>query len=130
MNHSLGWTVLILVIYVLAAARITRLINADSITEPARMWIAGRAEAAKTKSDEASAASQPALADSYRKRAARGVKTYDFVICPWCVGFWVSLAGAIYLVPFLLGWHGGWVLPVAFAASHVIGKAAGLAQGD
>lgn len=55
-------------------ARLTRLVTEDSITEPARTWIAKRAKAAN-----------PRL---WRKLD-------DLVQCPWCVSIWVSVPTAL-----------------------------------
>lgn len=118
---STSHVLLVLAIYVLAAARVTRLINADTILEPVRLWIAGRAELASVATGEADTAGQPTRATQYRKRTKRWVGVYDWVICPWCAGFWIALAGAAIAVPFVLAWPWWAVPPVGFACSHLIG---------
>ena len=49
------------VVVCLAAARITRLVTDDTITEPLRVWASDK----------------------------RFV--YGLITCPWCIGFWISL---------------------------------------
>lgn len=48
-----------------ASLRLTRLVTGDLITEPIRRWIDNR----------------------YGEES----KAADFVRCPWCIGFWISL---------------------------------------
>jgi len=110
---SLGHTVLVLVIYVLACARLTRLINGDTILDPIRVWILARAR------DDARKA---------RSRQRWNMWVY-FVECPWCVGWWVSVAAA-YLPVHLIGWPWWALFPVALAGSHLIGVFAFAADTD
>lgn len=56
---------LALILLVLAAARITRLVVADDITKPARLWVAR----------------QPGRAFDW---------LLDLVSCHWCAGLWAS----------------------------------------
>lgn len=58
-------------------ARLARLVTADTITEPAREWIARKAKA-----------ENPRL----------WTKLDDLVQCPWCVSVWVSVPTAFALV--------------------------------
>ena len=82
-------TWLAFVIITLAAARVTRLVTTDSITEP------------------------------LRERLTRWPLAYELVTCPWCIGFWISLAwvavwwtadgravwlAAPFAVSYLVGW--------------------------
>lgn len=122
---SLGHIILILVIYVLAVARVTRLVNFDAVLDRLRLWIGRRAVVAQGAADEASAAGQMVLAASAGKRAARWNTVTYFLGCPWCVGFWVSLAGAPFAVG-IIGWQWGCVVPVALAGSQLVGMLAGL----
>jgi hypothetical protein len=99
-----GQAVLVLVIYVLAVARLTRLINADTILDTPRVAIAAR-----SRNDDAS------LPERRRWQTA-----FYFVQCPWCVGMWLTFGLA--WVP--LYHHGNPVaqyIGVALAASHLIG---------
>ena len=121
---TLGQILLVLGIYLLAAARLTRVANADTIAEPVRLWIAHRAETASTIDSEAVAVGEHTRALVARKRAARWVSVYDFLICPWCVGFWIALGGAFCAVWIIkYGWQWDWwaILPVGLACSHLIG---------
>ena len=122
---SLGYVILVLAIYVLACARVTRLINLDELTDPLRLWIAARAETALAVVEESELAGQHTRAEIYGRKKHRWLVAYRFAGCPWCVGFWVSLAAAAVPVA-VIGWPGWTVLPVAFASSHLIGVAAPL----
>ncbi|WP_409428384.1 DUF1360 domain-containing protein [Mycobacterium sp. SMC-11] len=129
MNDSFGHTLLILAIYVLAVARLTRLINFDIVLDPLRMWISGRAATAKQASNDASVAEQKVAADTAIRRMIRWNTLASFLSCPWCVGFWISLAGAAVPVR-LLGWQWWCVIPVAFACSHLVGVGASLSEDE
>lgn len=59
------------VLLVLAAFRVTRLVGWDDLTAPWRLWV--------------------------RRRFGKGAET--FVACPWCIGWWISVA-----------WWGAWLL--------------------
>jgi hypothetical protein len=104
---ELGRLVLILLLYVLACARVTKLINSDVIFDPPRLAVARRAR-------------NPDVSDSRRARWATA--TY-FLECPWCVGLWVCFAGAYPLMR-LIHWPTWALVPVALAASHLIGVCA------
>jgi hypothetical protein len=101
MQMSTGLT---LAIYVLACARVTRLINSDTILDPLTVWLAGRA-----RNDEAS-----------RSERRRWGTVLYFVECPWCVGMWVCLASG-YVPVHLVGWPTWTLIPVGLAASHLVG---------
>lgn len=92
-------TVVVLVAWVLALARLTRLINADELTDPLRIWI-------------------------MHKTGPESKWSY-FVGCPWCVSMWLGLASApfaLWLTDLEL-----WLWPVvALAGSHLTGLLAGL----
>lgn len=92
-----------LVIYVVAVARITRLINFDAILDRPRVAIV---------------------------RFVRGnpLVVY-FLTCPWCVGFWVTLATS--WIPVVYPTNRVFlILGVALAASHLIGIQAPLAADE
>ena len=83
-------TPLAFVIICLAAARLTRLVTEDTITEPVRVW----------------ASDKPFV--------------YELVTCPWCIGFWISLGcvavwwttsdRAVWLLaPFAVSHVAGWL---------------------
>jgi len=95
--------VVVLVIWVLALARVTRLINADEITDPMRIWV-------------------------MHKTGVESTASY-FVRCPWCVSMWLGLASApfaLWLADLSL-----WLWPVvALAGSHITGLLAGLDRED
>jgi len=129
MNTSLGHTILILALYVLAAARVTRLINFDTVLDPLRLWIARRAQTAKRAQDEASVAGQRVAAASAGRRMGRWNTLASFLGCPWCVGFWISVGGAFVAV-WLVQWQWWCVAPVALACSHLVGVMAPLSSDE
>lgn len=96
-------TLLILAIYVLAVARLTRMVNADIILDPVRVAVA-------------------------RRYGADGTLSY-FLACPWCVGMWLSLLLAIPTIV-VLGWSWWALIPVGLACSHLVGVAAPLASDE
>ncbi|MGV0738225.1 DUF1360 domain-containing protein [Mycobacterium syngnathidarum] len=129
MNLSLGMIILILVIYVLAVMRLVRLVNYDTILDPLRLWIAHRANAARSAAAEADAADMPAQFVMFDQRMARWNKLAHFLKCPWCVGFWISLGTAV--VPVLIvGWPWQALFGVALATSYIVGLAAPLTEDD
>lgn len=91
------------VVYVLAVARLTRLVNHDTILDPVRITVA-------------------------RVFGPDSAVVY-FLGCPWCVGMWLSLATAI-LPVLLVGLPWWWFILVGLATSHVIGLAAPLAADE
>lgn len=85
---------LVLILYVLAAMRLTRLVNADTILDPVRIRLARLFGPEST--------------------------LLEFLGCPWCVGFWISLAAAV--VPVLvLHFPWWWTLPLGLACSQIVG---------
>lgn len=90
---------LVLGVYVLAVARLTRLINFDTVLDRPRMYYASKVRHRRT--------------------------WVYFITCPWCVGLWISLAGAALVVHYL-AWSWWWLLPLALACSHLVGIAAPL----
>jgi fatty acid desaturase len=87
-------TPILLVITVLAAARVTRLINEDKILDAPRNAI-------------------------WRRLPENSMIAY-WIGCPWCAGLWVC-AGAVALL-YLYG-HSIWYQApaLALAASHIVG---------
>jgi hypothetical protein len=83
---------LTLVVFILAAARVTRLLVADDITAPLRRW------GARTFTD----------------------KVAVLFVCPWCMGFWVSAVAAV--LWWFWGDRWWLLLPaLAFAISYLVG---------
>ena len=89
-------TVLILALWVLAVARVTRLITRDKLLEPFRVWVLAQ-------------------------RGADSQIAY-LVHCSWCTSIWVAFATAPAAIAATgLSW---WLLPiVALAASQLTGLA-------
>jgi len=107
-------TALTLGIYVLAAMRLTRLINYDKILDPLHQAVGWRARDFEDRSDA---------------ERHRWSKFGVFLHCPWCVGMWISLAGAGVVVWIL---HRPWwvFLPLGLACSQIIGMARRLSEDD
>ena len=102
-SMSLAYFVLPLVIYVLAVMRLTKLINSDIILDPIRIRIA-------------------------RRFGPNSTLVY-VLNCPWCVGMWIALAGAIPTV-WVLGLAWLWVIPLGLACSQLVGMFAPLYTDD
>lgn len=126
---SLGYVILVLTVYVLAAARLTRLINFDKITDPLRLAIARRAATARLAAIEAETNLQTTTAELHSRRQQRWLTAYEFAGCAWCIGFWVALAGSVPAV-IIIGWPWWATLPLALAASHLIGLFAPLSADE
>jgi hypothetical protein len=94
------------VLLALAAYRVTRLVVLDDLTRPLRLSIEER---------------HPAAASLAPGPAPRPYWLVVLVNCPWCVGAWVCLAGALLLRA--LGLIDTWSLVVLawLAASTVVG---------
>lgn len=127
MQITTGHAVLVLVIYVLAVMRLTRLINADTIADPIRLYPAGKVRENTLAQHEARAHGRTTEAAMYAKHERRWSLIFEFVQCPWCVGWWVAIAGAIVPVWFI-GWPWWAVFPVALATSHLVGICARFAD--
>jgi hypothetical protein len=82
-------------LWVLALARVTRLVVSDRLTDFLRIW-------------------------AYRRsRGAETMLTY-FVQCPWCVSMWLGL-GSSWAVFLLTGWD-WWLYPLlSLAGSYAVG---------
>lgn len=99
MKVGLGFAVLTLAIYALAVARLTRLINFDTVLDKPRIAVA-----------------QVFGIDS---------AAVYFIGCPWCVGMWLSLFTAIVPVR-IVGLPWWWFILIALATSHLVGIGAAL----
>lgn len=120
MKIDLGYAVLVLSLYVLAVARLTRLVNYDAVFDPIRLRVFGRANAARAAVTEASGLGQVARAEMLGGGLRRWNAAVYFIGCPWCVGFWLALSTAI-LPVLVIGWPWWALFPVGLAASHLVG---------
>lgn len=84
----------LLVLYVLAVMRLTRLVTADTVLDPLRLRLA--------------------------RRYGPESRVLEFLGCPWCVGFWLSLAAAPVVIA-AVGWSWWLVVPLGLACSQVVG---------
>lgn len=131
MNYSLGQTILILVVYALAVMRLVRLVNYDTVLDPLRLAVERRVVTARTNAEQTEQRSDDneATVQHFRRRQAQWSTLAYFLGCPWCVGFWISLATAI--VPVLIiGWPRWALVGVALATSHLVGLAAPLSADE
>lgn len=113
----LSQTLLVLAIYVLVAARVTRLVNYDSLLDPIRLWIARHASIAQEQITEFTTPEQNLRA---ARRYARWTTLFDFIACPFCIGFWASVALAPIPIE-VIGWPLWTWAVLPWAASHLIG---------
>lgn len=120
-------TVLLLIIWALALMRVTRLINADAITNKLRLYPAGKLREATLRKHEAITAGWDTNAEHADRSQRRWATVLEFVQCPWCVGMWAALLSSP-LPVWVLGWPWWSFLPLALAASHLIGVCARFAD--
>lgn len=87
--------ILVIILFVLAVSRLTRLVNKDYITDPLRLYV------------------------MRRFGGPNSVPAY-FLSCPWCVSMWVALMVAPLVI--LATSLSFWLFPVlALAASQITG---------
>lgn len=121
-----------------AALRLARLVVEDTIFAPVRRWFSRRYAAAltdhaqlthdlrETQETELALFAQPEL-DKLQRRASRYLWFIQLGECPWCIGFWISLAAAGAALSPLGTSTGAWhtwafVLPaVALSLSYLVG---------
>jgi hypothetical protein len=94
-----------LVILVLAAYRLFRFASVDGITATLREWVTGYRD--------------PREEDPARKTRRRPEWLADLVACPWCAGWWVSLA-------LTLAWWAWPTAAICFALPWAVSGAAAL----
>jgi hypothetical protein len=101
--HDFAMDLIVLGLWMMALARLTRLLTQDEITDFIRVWV-------------------------YRKWGEESTAAY-FSTCAWCVGLWLSLATTWYAL-MLTQWT--WVLyPIlALGGSYFAGVSATNLEGD
>lgn len=108
-----------LVILTGATARLTRIVVADTITEPFRtalLFNRHQRSARRT--------GQPMPAATRPRVAALRIRLHELATCPWCTGFWMSIAVVA------LAWHYQhhpltWLIAAALTISYLVGWLAG-----
>lgn len=124
---SLGYQILVLAVYALAVARLTRLINMDTVADPLRVALTRRFNDARALAVESEAAGRAHAQSRHRRAQARWGKALYFIGCPWCVGMWVALGTA--WAPLYAHDHPVVrYLGVVLAVSHLVGVGARLAN--
>lgn len=117
-------TLLALILAFGAAARLTRLVVVDEF--PPTVWLRRRVfmVALARKTAGLDKTKQP-LSYSVAVDKARAWPPYKLITCPWCLGFWISLATVTvgYLQP-----HAWWFLipAAALTCSYAVGVLARL----
>jgi len=117
---GLGNQILILSLYSLAVMRLTRLVNHDTVLDAVRLIPVRKVRAAQAAVAESARLGQAERAAIFGATVRRWSTVMYFLECPWCVGFWLSLATAVAPVR-LIGWPWWAVIPVALAVSHLVG---------
>lgn len=98
-----GLQITALILFPIALARVTQLINGDLITDPIRAWAMNRWGETST--------------------------PVYFLECPWCVSIWLGFPAA-WLTTSLAGLS-AWFIPLlALASSHLVGLGAQLVPAD
>jgi hypothetical protein len=110
---SLGYVLLTLAIYLLAVARLTRLVNYDIVLDWLAIKVSNLAQDEKRSEVE----------------QERWATVLEFIGCPWCVGWWFALAGAAPTV-WVLGWSWWTLVPIALACSYLVGLASPLSEDE
>lgn len=107
-TQPLPFVVLVLVLYVLTTARLTRLVTTDKIGQPIRSWAVRRWPA------------RP-VPESWPEDAPRPQRWVPFLLhCAWCFGFWVALA-LVWPVLAVAGLPWWWFLGLVLACSYAVG---------
>lgn len=94
---------LILALWVLVVARLTRLVNYDTVLDPLRLAVARRISTAQREGT-----------------TTRWSKLAEFMACPWCVSMWIAAATAPAAIT-VLDWPLWTWTALPFAASHLVG---------
>lgn len=83
-DYGPGWTALVIVVFVGSVARLTRLVTADSITDPIRGWTEA----------------------TVKRVGSRLLWRYvdDLITCPWCVSMWIGVLGGLIVLPHWRHW--------------------------
>lgn len=111
-------TLLVLTMYVLVAACLTRMVNHDFVFEWLRLFVDRRAATAleSAQSTDRTTVDYVVYANRYNRWTVAG----DFLVCPYCLGFWVCLALAPAPI-LILSWSWWTLAALPFAASHLVG---------
>jgi hypothetical protein len=103
MTVGLGFGLFTFAVYVLAAARVVRFINHDTLLDPLRIAIA--------------------------RIFGLNSTALEFISCAWCVSIWVGAATA-WIPVVIVGLPWWWVFLVILATSHLVGVAAPLSSDE
>lgn len=120
--YSIGvFDLLLFLVVVTAASRITRLVVADTVTEPIRMWAFPRIARSRQDRKRISQGHEAQPPGPFRQTVL------NLLQCPWCIGFWISTA-LLAALAFTTGTQmvitGTWWVDLAvasLASSYIIG---------
>lgn len=112
--------VFVVIMYALTIARITRLVNADKITDRLRTYPRSKMTEARAAMNEARLHGHSTRGDMYERTLFRWDKALYFVQCPWCVSMWLALFTA-WVPLFFSDNHVVQYIALALAVSHVVG---------
>ena len=117
---SLAYQLLAFGLVALLVARITRLINADTILDGFRVWLSEKERLARLHEYQEKSAGREALAKKAARSARRWHAVNYLVYCPWCVSIWLAVPTA----PLVAWWVGlpiGFGVMYGFGVSHLVG---------
>lgn len=122
-------SVFVAVVWVLAVARVTRLVNQDVVFDPVRLWVASRVRGAGDAAAAAEVLDRVGAGRVWRRGERRWLTVEYFLGCPWCVSVWV--AGVSAWIPLWFADNRVAVyVGVVLAAAYVVGVAAELLNDD
>lgn len=85
---------MVAVVWVLAVARLTRLVNQDVVFDPVRLWVASRVRGAGDAAAAAEVLDRVGAGKVWRRGERRWLTVEYFLSCPWCVSIWVAATTA------------------------------------
>lgn len=119
--------VAVALVYVLAVARVTRLVNQDVVFDPVRLAVARRLSSVSRAVSELELSGRDGLAGRLRGVQSRWGAVSYFLGCPWCVSMWLAAATA-WIPLWFAGNRVAVYVGVVLAVSHVVGLGARLAD--
>jgi hypothetical protein len=119
--------VAVALVYVLAVARVTRLVNQDVVFDPVRLAVARRLSSVSRAVSELELSGRDGLAGRLRGVQGRWGAVSYFLGCPWCVSMWLA-AFTAWVPLWFAGNRVAVYVGVVLAVSHVVGLGARLAD--
>lgn len=116
-------------VWVLAVARVVRIVTTDVVFDPIRVRVARRAALAGQTAGEWERAGMVKTARDARRREARWNLLAYLLSCPWCVGMWVA-AGTAWIPLWFAGNPVARYAGVVLAGSFLVGLLARAADDE